>query len=68
MLGHLSILGGSGAIPGAVPTAIVMGLVTFGLGLLDVPGILMSIFIGLLLTLVIALPIVIRHIRLRAAT
>jgi rhamnose transport system permease protein len=33
-----------------------MGLVTFGLGLLNVPGIVMSIFIGLLLIGVIALP------------
>ena len=35
-----------------------MGLVTFGFGLLNVPGIVMSIFIGLLLIVVIALPIV----------
>ena len=38
--------------------AFIMGLVTFGLGLLNVPGIVMSIFIGLLLIVVIALPIV----------
>ena len=36
--------------------AFVMGLVTFGLGLLNVPGIVMSIFIGMLLIGVIALP------------
>jgi len=47
--------------------ALVMRLVTFGLRLLIVPGIVMQIFIGLLLILVIALPIVIRHIRSRAA-
>src|SRR3712207_2814370 len=67
VLGGVSILGGSGTIPGVVLAAIVMGLVTFGLGLLNVPGIVMSIFIGLLLILVIALPIVIRRIRSRAA-
>ncbi|MEE2864036.1 MAG: ABC transporter permease, partial [Pseudomonadota bacterium] len=33
-----------------------MGMVTFGFGLLNVPGIVMSIFIGLLLIAVIALP------------
>jgi rhamnose transport system permease protein len=33
-----------------------MGLVTFGLGLLNVPGIVMSIFLGVLLIGVIALP------------
>jgi rhamnose transport system permease protein len=35
-----------------------MGLVTFGFGLFNVPGIVMSIFIGSLLIGVIALPIV----------
>jgi rhamnose transport system permease protein len=56
VLGGVSILGGSGTIPGVVIAAFVMGLVTFGLGLLNVPGIVMSIFIGLLLIGVIALP------------
>jgi len=68
VLGGVSILGGSGSIPGVVLAAIVMGLVTFGLGLLNVPGIVMSIFIGLLLILVIALPMVARRIRARSAT
>ena len=36
--------------------AFVLGMVTFGFGLLNVPGIVMSIFIGLLLIAVIALP------------
>lgn len=58
VLGGVSILGGSGTIPGVVLAAFIMGLVTFGLGLLNVPGIVMSIFIGLLLITVIALPIV----------
>jgi rhamnose transport system permease protein len=35
-----------------------MGLLTFGFGLLNVPGIVMSIFIGVLLISAIALPIV----------
>ncbi|WP_298916323.1 ABC transporter permease [uncultured Roseobacter sp.] len=56
VLGGVNILGGSGSIPGVVIAACVMGLVTFGLGLLNVPGIVMSIFIGLLLIGVIALP------------
>ena len=63
VLGGVNILGGSGTIPGVVLAAIVMGLVTFGFGLLNVPGIVMSIFIGLLLILVIALPIVWRRAR-----
>ncbi|MBD0865886.1 MAG: ABC transporter permease [Rhodobacteraceae bacterium] len=56
VLGGVSILGGSGSIPGVVIAAFVMGLVTFGLGLLNVPGIVMSIMIGVLLIGVIALP------------
>jgi rhamnose transport system permease protein len=57
VLGGVSILGGSGTIPGVFIAAFVMGLVTFGFGLLNVPGIVMSIFIGALLIAVIALPI-----------
>jgi rhamnose transport system permease protein len=63
VLGGVSILGGSGSIVGVVLAAFIMGLVTFGLGLLNVPGIVMSIFIGLLLIIVIALPIVWRRLR-----
>ncbi len=63
VLGGVSILGGAGTITGVVIAAFIMGLVTFGMGLLNVPGIVMSIFIGLLLILVIALPIVTRMVR-----
>ena len=58
VLGGVNILGGSGTIPGVVIAAFVMGLVTFGFGLLNVPGIVQSIFIGSLLIGAIALPIV----------
>ncbi|MGN6450871.1 MAG: ABC transporter permease [Brucella intermedia] len=67
VLGGVSILGGSGTIAGVVIAAFVMGLVTFGLGLLNVPGIVMSIFIGLLLIVTISLPILIRQLRARRA-
>ncbi|MBB2973389.1 ABC transporter permease [Mesorhizobium sp. RMAD-H1] len=63
VLGGVSILGGSGTIGGVVIAAFVMGLVTFGLGLLNVPGIVMSIFIGLLLIVTISLPILIRRFK-----
>lgn len=63
VLGGVSILGGAGTIAGVVIAAFVMGLVTFGLGLLNVPGIVMSIFIGLLLIVTIALPIIAGRIR-----
>lgn len=62
VLGGVNILGGSGSIVGVVLAALIMGLVTFGLGLLNVPGIVMSIFVGLLLIVVIALPIVWRRV------
>ena len=58
VLGGVNILGGAGTIPGVVIAAFVMGLLTFGFGLLNVPGIVQSIFIGTLLIAVIALPIV----------
>ncbi|MFT6878518.1 MAG: rhamnose transport system permease protein [Granulosicoccus sp.] len=67
VLGGVNILGGSGTILGVFIAAIVMGMVTFGLGLLNVPGIVMSIFVGLLLITVIALPIVIKRTRQRAS-
>ncbi|ASY55250.1 MULTISPECIES: ABC transporter permease [Sinorhizobium] len=67
VLGGVNILGGSGTIPGVVLAALIMGMVTFGFGLLNVPGIVMSIFIGLLLISVIALPILWRRARRRLA-
>jgi rhamnose transport system permease protein len=56
VLGGVSILGGSGSILGVAIAAFIMGMVTFGLGLLNVPGIVMSIFVGALLIGVIAIP------------
>ena len=60
VLGGVSILGGSGSIAGVVLAALIMGMVTFGFGLLNVPGIVMSIFLGLLLIGVIAVPRLLR--------
>lgn len=65
VLGGVSILGGAGSIIGVVLAAFIMGLVTFGLGLLNVPGIVMSIVIGGLLIAVIALPILARRLKQR---
>ena len=67
VLGGVNILGGAGSILGVVLAAMIMGLVTFGLGLMNVPGIVMSIFIGLLLIVVIALPIVWNRLMERSA-
>ncbi|UJW85456.1 ABC transporter permease [Devosia sp. SL43] len=66
VLGGVSILGGAGSILGVVLAALIVGLVTFGLGLLNVPGIVMTIFTGSMLIVVIALPILFRMWRQRA--
>ncbi|WP_297105669.1 ABC transporter permease [uncultured Devosia sp.] len=65
VLGGVSIMGGAGSILGVVLAALIIGLVTFGLGLLNVPGIVMTIFTGALLIVVIALPILFRMFRER---
>lgn len=65
VLGGVNILGGSGTISGVVIAVFLMGLVTFGLGLLNVPGIVMSIIIGFMLISVIAIPILTRGYKLR---
>jgi rhamnose transport system permease protein len=56
ILGGVSVWGGRGTIAGVVLAALVFGLVTFGLGLMNIPGIVMSIFTGALLILVVAVP------------
>ena len=59
VLGGVSILGGSGTIAGVVLAVILMGLVTFGMGLLNIPGIVMTIIVGLMLITVVSLPVLI---------
>jgi len=56
ILGGVSVWGGKGSIMGVVLAALVFGLATFGLGLMNIPGIVMSIFTGALLILVVAIP------------
>jgi len=63
ILGGVSVWGGKGSILGVVLAALVFGLITFGLGLMNVPGIVMSIFVGTLLILVVAVPALISRIR-----
>ena len=62
ILGGVSIAGGSGTIPGVVIAVFVLGLVTFGLSLINVPGIVISVILGFLLIGAITLPIVGRRI------
>lgn len=65
VLGGVNILGGSGSMTGVIIAAFLMGLVTFGLSLLNVPGIVMSIIIGAMLIVVISLPILTRRMMQR---
>lgn len=62
VLGGVSIAGGVGAITGVVISAFVIGMLTFGLGLLNVPGILMTIVVGALVISAIGLPILARRL------
>ncbi len=65
VLGGINILGGSGSMVGVIIAAFLMGLVTFGLSLLNVPGIVMSVIIGSMLIVVISLPILTRRVMSR---
>src|SRR5690606_16129847 len=66
VVGGVSMLGDAGSSLGVLRAAVSVGLVTFGLGLLNVPGIVKPIFRGSLLFVVIALAIVFRMWRQRA--
>ena len=61
ILGGISVWGGKGSILGVVLAALVFGLITFGLGLMNIPGIVMSIFTGTLLILVVAVPALVKR-------
>ena len=67
VLGGVSIMGGTGTMPGVGLSILVMGTLTFGLSLRNIAGIIMSIVIGVLLIAAVALPIVARKISARRA-
>ena len=62
ILGGVSIAGGSGTIPGVVLAVFILGLITFGLSLINVPGIVISVILGCLLIVSIAGPILVRRL------
>jgi rhamnose transport system permease protein len=66
VLGGVSIAGGSGGIMGVVLAVFVLGLTTFGLSLINVPGIVISILNGALLIVSIAAPALVRRILRRS--
>ena len=67
ILGGVSINGGSGSLLGVVLAIIVLGMFTFGLQMMNVPGIVMSMILGGLLIVSMILPILIRSRKPRVA-
>lgn len=63
ILGGVSIAGGAGTIAGVVLSVLVLGLTTFGLSLINVPGIVISILTGILLIVAISAPIIIKTVK-----
>ncbi|MDR3515922.1 MAG: ABC transporter permease [Azospirillaceae bacterium] len=62
VLGGVAITGGSGTMPGVILSVFVFGMLTFGLGLVNVPGIIMTIITGCMLIGAIATPIIVRKL------
>mgnify|MGYP003779291827 CR=1 FL=1 len=62
VLGGVGIAGGTGSMGGVILAIFVMGMLTFGLGLRNVPGITMSIVVGALLIISVALPAIAKKI------
>jgi len=56
VLGGVAITGGRGTILGVTLAVLVIGLLSFGLALMNVPGIVMNIYIGAMMIGAIALP------------
>jgi rhamnose transport system permease protein len=65
ILGGVSISGGVGSILGVFLAVLVLGLVTFGMSLNNIPGQVVSVYIGALLILVIAIPRLADKVRAR---
>ena len=62
VLGGVSIMGGVGSILGVTIAVLLIGLVTFGLQLINVPGVVINVFLGLLLIGAIAVPTLLREL------
>lgn len=63
VLGGVAITGGKGNIFGVIISIFIIGFLKFGMGLINVPGKVMNITIGLLLILAIMLPELLRRLR-----
>lgn len=62
VLGGVGIAGGTGRMSGVILAIFVMGLLTFGLGLRNVPGITLNIIMGALLIASVALPAILKKV------
>ena len=62
VLGGVDINGGKGTMPGAVLSLLLIGLMRFGMGLLNIQGQVQGIAIGLLLILSILVPSLVRRL------
>jgi rhamnose transport system permease protein len=63
ILGGVSIAGGVGSILGVFLAVLVLGLVTFGMALNNIPGQVISVYIGALLIAVISIPRIFERLR-----
>ena len=63
VLGGVAITGGKGKIFGVVISIFIIGFLKFGMGLINVPGKVMNIIIGLLLILAIMLPQLLKKLK-----
>jgi len=60
ILGGVSIAGGAGTIGGVLLAVLTLGVATYGMSLANIPGIYMTIVVGVLLLATIALPRLLR--------
>lgn len=67
VLGGVSISGGKGTVGGVVLAVFVIGLLRFGMGLVNVPGRVMDIVSGILLIVAILVPNILDRVRRRRA-
>ncbi len=63
VLGGVAITGGKGNVFGVVISIFIIGFLKFGMGLINVPGKVMNIIIGLLLILAIMLPELLKRLK-----
>ena len=61
ILGGVSIAGGGGTIGGVMLAVLTMGTLTYGMAMANIPGIYMTIVVGVLLLVTIALPRLLRR-------